>query len=284
MWAPWTEAHVDRLKALGWIDGRTVKLEFRWAEGRPELHTQFAQELAKLNPNVMFASGNELAAITKITSTIPTVFLSNDALGGGVVKSLARSGGNITGITLQTLDIANKRFELLREIVPSTRRLVIMANANLVPTMLEMNTVQELARKFAIDSVPFEIRRTEDIELAFASLKSAPTDALYVVIDALLNSNRLLIVTSAQAAKVPAIYGTRDWVQSGGLMSYGPNFPSLFARLAEMTNSILRGTKPENIPIEQPTRFELVVNLKTSKAIGLAIPEAFLVRADEVIE
>ena len=232
----------------------------------------------------MFASGNELAAITKITSTIPTVFLSNDALGGGVVKSLARSGGNITGITLQTLDIANKRFELLREIVPSTRRLVIMANANLVPTMLEMNTVQELARKFAIDSVPFEIRRTEDIELAFASLKSAPTDALYVVIDALLNSNRLLIVTSAQAAKVPTIYGTRDWVQSGGLMSYGPNFPALFARLAEMTDSILRGTKPENISIEQPTRFELVVNLKTSKAIGLAIPEAFLVRADEVIE
>ena len=284
MWAPWTEAHVDRLKALGWIDGRTVKLEFRWAEGRPELHTQFAQELAKLNPNVMFASGNELAAITKITSTIPTVFLSNDALGGGVVKSLARSGGNITGITLQTLDIANKRFELLREIVPSTRRLVIMANANLVPTMLEMNTVQELARKFAIDSVPFEIKRTENIEPAFAGLKSAQADALYVVIDALLNSNRLLIVTSAQAAKVPAIYGTRDWVQSGGLMSYGPNFPALFARLAEMTDSILRGTKPENISIEQPTRFELVVNLKTSKAIGLAIPETFLVRADEVIE
>jgi len=205
MWAPWTGAYVDRLKALGWIDGQTVKLEFRWAEGRPELHTQFAQELAKLNPNVMFASGNELAAITKITSTIPTVFLSNDALGGGVVKSLARSGGNITGITLQTLDIANKRFELLREIVPSMRRLAIMANANLVPTMLEMNSVQELARKFAIDSVPFEIRRTEDIEPAFAGLKSAPTDALYVVIDALLNSNRLLIVASAQAAKVPAI-------------------------------------------------------------------------------
>jgi putative ABC transport system substrate-binding protein len=284
MWAPWTRAFVDRLKSLGWIDGQTVKLEFRWAEGRPELHTQFAQELAKLNPNVMFASGNELEAITKITSTIPTVFLSNDALGSGVVKSLARSGGNITGITLQTLDIANKRFELLRETVPSMRRLAVMANANIVPTMLEMNTVQELARKFAIDSVPFEIRRTEDIEPAFAGLKNAQADALYVVIDALLNSNRLLIVTSAQAAKVPAIYGTRDWVQSGGLMSYGPNFPALFARLAEMTDSILRGTKPENIPIEQPTRFELVVNLKTSKAIGLAIPEAFLVRADEVIE
>jgi len=284
MWAPWTGAFVDRLKSLGWIDGQTVKLEFRWAEGRPELHTQFAQELAKLNPNVMFASGNELAAITKITSTIPTVFLSNDALGGGVVKSLARSGGNITGITLQTLDIANKRFELLRETVPSMRRLGVMANANLVPTMLEMNTVQELARKFTIDPIPFEIRRTEDIEPAFARLKGEQADALYVVIDALLNANRLLIVRSAEAAKVPAIYGTRDWVQSGGLMSYGPNFPSLFARLAEMTDSILRGTKPENIPIEQPTRFELVVNLKTSNAIGLAIPEAFLVRADEVIE
>jgi putative ABC transport system substrate-binding protein len=120
-------SYVDRLKSLGWIDGQTVKLEFRWAEGRPELHTQFAQELAKLNPSVMFAGGNELAAITKITSIIPTVFLSNDALGGGVVKSLARSGGNITGITLQTLDIANKRFEPLRETVPSMRRLTPMS-------------------------------------------------------------------------------------------------------------------------------------------------------------
>ena len=142
-----------------------------------------------------------------------------------------------------------------------------MADANTFPTMLELNTVQALARKFGIDPIPLEIRRTEDIVSAFVRLKTEQADALYVVINELLNANRLLIVRSAKAARLPAIYGTHDWVRSGGLMSYGSNFPSLFSRLAEMTDKILRGTKPEDIPVEQPTRFELVVNLKTSKAI-----------------
>ena len=284
MWAPWTGAYVDRLKALGWIDGQTAKLEFRWAEGRPELYTQFAQEFAKLNPNVMFASGAAVPAVMKATSTIPVVFFANDPLGAGMVKSLARPGGNMTGISLQTLDVANKRFELLREAVPNIRRLAVMADATYSATMLEMGTVQALAHKFGIDAIPLEIRRTEDIEPAFARLKTEEADALYVVINELLNANRLLIVTSAEAAKLPAIYGTLDWVRSGGLMSYGPNFPSLFARLAEITDSILRGAKPENVPVEQPTRFDLAVNLKTSESIGVPIPETFLARADEVIE
>ena len=284
MWAPWTAAYVDRLKALGWIDGQTVELEFRWAEGRRELITQFAQEFAKLNPNVIFAGGTAAPAIMKATSTTPVVFLANDPLGAGMVKSLARPGGNMTGISLQTLDVANKRFELLREAVPNIRRLGIMADATYAQTVLEMNTIQALARKFEIDSIPLEIRRTEDIEPAFARLKSQQADALYVVINELLNANRLLIVTSAQAAKLPSIYGTHDWVRSGGLMSYGPDFPTLFARLAEITDSILRGAKPENIPVEQPTRFELLINLKTSQAIGVPISETFLARADEVIE
>ena len=285
MWAPWTAAFVDRLKALGWIDGQTVKLEFRWTEGRPELYTQFAQEFAKLNANVIVTSGAAVPALTKETSTIPIVFaVANDPVGAGMVKSLARPGGNVTGISLQTLDLANKRFELLREAAPLIQRLAVMADATFVQAVLEMNTVQMLARKFAIDPIPVEIRRTEDIEPAFAMLKTEQADALYVVINELLNANRLLIVTSAQAAKLPAIYGTRDWVQSGGLMSYGPNFPSLFARAAEITDSILRGAKPEGIPVEQPTRFELAVNLKTSKAIGVTIPETLLVRADDVVE
>jgi putative ABC transport system substrate-binding protein len=284
MWAPWKGAFVDRLKALGWIDGQTVTLEFRWTEGRPELNTQFAQEFAKLNPNVIVAGGTAIPALMKVTSTIPIVFFALDPLGAGMVKSLARPGGNMTGISLQTLDAANKRFELLREVVPNLRRLAIMADAVDPQTTLEKNTVRALASKFGIDSVPLEIRRTEDIQPAFANLKSEQADALYVVINELLNANRLLIVTSAQAARVPAIYGTRDWVQSGGLISYGPNFPSLFARLAEITDSILRGAKPENTPVEQPTRFELVVNLKTSNAIGVPIPETLSTLADDVIE
>lgn len=284
MWAPWTAAFVDRLKVLGWIDGQTVKLEFRWTEGRPELITPFAQEFARLNPNVIFVGVNDVAAIRKVIPTIPILFFANDPLGAGWVNSLARPSGNMTGISLQNLDLANKRFELLRETVPSMRRLAVMANANTDQTMLEMKTVQGLARKFGIDPIPLEIRRSEDIEPAFDGLKSEQADALYVVIDALLNTNRLLIVRSTEAAKLPAIYGTRDWVQSGGLMSYGSNFPALFARLAEMADSILRGTKPEDIPVEQPTRFELVINLKTAKAIGMTMPGILLARADEVIE
>jgi ABC-type uncharacterized transport system substrate-binding protein len=287
MWAPWTGAFVDRLKALGWIDGQTVKLEFRWAEGRPELITPLAQEFARLNPNVVIGGANDVAgtrAIRKELPTVPILFFANDPLGSGLVNSLARPSGNMTGISLQTLDLANKRFELLRETILSMRRLAVMANVNVAPTTLEMNTVQELARKFGIDAVPLEIRRSEDIESAFARLKTEQADALYVVIDALLNTNRLLIVRSAEAAKLPAIYGTHDWVRSGGLMSYGPNFPALFARLAEMADNILRGTKPEDIPVEQPTRFELVINLKTAKAIGVPIPGTLLARADDVIE
>jgi putative ABC transport system substrate-binding protein len=284
MWAPWTGAFVDRLSALGWTDGRTVKLEFRWAAGRPELYTQFAQELVRLNPTVLWASGAAVPAIMKVTSTVPVVFLANDPLGAGMVKSLAHPGGNMTGISLQTLDVANKRFELLREAVPNIRRLAIMADATYAQTMLEMNAVQALTRKFGIDPIPLEITRTEDIELAFEKLKSEKADALYVVINELLNANRLLIVKSAEAARLPSVYGTHDWVRSGGLLSYGPNFPALFARSAEMTDSILRGARPENIPVEQPTRFEFAVNLKTSKAIGVALSESFLARADEVIE
>jgi len=284
MWAPWTGAFVDRLKTLGWIDGQTVNLEFRWSEGRPELATQFAQEFAKLNPSVIVAGGTSIPALKKATSTIPVVFFALDPLGAGVVRSLAQPGGNMTGISLQTLDAANKRFELLREISPKMRRLAIIADAVDPQTMLERNTVRELASKFGIDPIPLEIRRTQDIEPAFATLKSEQADALYVVINELLNANRLLIVSSAESARLPAIYGTRDWVRSGGLISYGPNFPSLFGRLAEITDSILRGAKPENTPVEQPTRFELVINLKTAEALSLTVPPTLLALANEVIE
>lgn len=201
-----------------------------------------------------------------------------------MVKSLAEPGGNVTGISLQTLDLANKRFELFHEAIPNFRRLAIMADATFSQAMLEMNTVQQLAGKFGIEVIPLEIRKTEDIQPAFAKAAAEKADALYVVINELLNANRLLIVTSADKAKMPSIYGTHDWVRSGGFMSYGPNFPSLFARSAEITDKILRGTKPSNIPVEQPTRFELVINLKTAHSIGATIPETFLARADDVIE
>jgi len=285
MWSSWTGAFVERLSALGWIDGRTAKLEYRWAQGRPELHAKFAAEFAQLNVNVIVTSGAAVPAIMQATSSIPIVFaVANDPVGAGMVKSLSRPGGNVTGTSLQTLDLAGKRFELFREAIPNVRRLAIMADASFPQAMLEMGAVKDLARKFSIEVIPLEIRGTEDIAPAFDRLKAEKADALYVVINELLNANRLRIVTSAQAAKLPTIFGTRDWVLSGGLMSYGPNFPALFGRAAEITDRILRGTQPGDIPVEQPTKFELVISLKTAKSIDLTVPPTLLTRADEVIE
>jgi ABC-type uncharacterized transport system substrate-binding protein len=285
MWNSWTGAFVDRLSALGWIDGRTVTIEYRWAQGRPELHTQFAAEFARLNVNVIVTSGAAVPAIMQATSSIPIVFaVANDPVGAGMVKSLSRPGGNVTGTSLQTLDLAGKRFELFREAIPNVRRMAIMADASFPQAMLEMGAVKELARKFDIEVVPLEIRRTEDIASAFDKLRAEKIDALYVVSNELLNANSLLIVTSAQAAKLPTIFGIRDWVLSGGLMSYGPNFPTLFGRAAEITDRILRGTQPGDIPVEQPTKFELVISLKTAKTIGLNVPPTLLTRADDLIE
>jgi putative ABC transport system substrate-binding protein len=285
MWSAWTGAFVTRLTALGWIDGRTVNLVFRWSQGRPELHAQYATEFAQLNVNVIVTSGAAVHALMQATSSIPIVFaVANDPLGAGMVKSLSRPGVNATGISAQNFDTAGKRFELLRETVPDLRKLVVMADATFRQAVLEIGTVRELARKFDIEVLPIEIRRTEDIVPAFEKIKADRPEALYVVINELLNANRMLIITSAQAAKLPTIFGTRDWVLSGGLMSYGPDLRALFARAAEITDTILKGAKAEDIPVEQPTHFQLVINLKAAKAIGLDVPPILLARADEVIE
>jgi putative ABC transport system substrate-binding protein len=285
MWAPWTAGFVDRLNSLGWIDGKTAKLEYRWAQGKSELYAQFADEFVQLGADVIVTSGAAVPALLRASTTIPIVFaVANDPVGAGMVKSLAEPGGNVTGISLQTLDLANKRFEFFREAVPHLRRLAIMADATFSQAVLEMNAVKDLGRKFDIETIPLEIRKTKDIEPAFARATAEKADGLYVVINELLNANRLLIVTSAERAKLPSIYGTHDWVRSGGLLSYGPNFPSLFARAAEISDKILRGAKPSNIPVEQPTRFELVINLKIAQSTGTVIPETLLLRADDIVE
>jgi putative ABC transport system substrate-binding protein len=285
MWSAWTGAFADRLSKIGLIDGRTVKVEYRWAQGRPELHAQFAEEFARLNVKVIVTSGAAVPALMRAAPSIPIVFaVANDPVGGGMVKSLAQPGGNVTGMSLQTLDLAAKRFELLREVVPNLHRLAIMADASFPQALLEMDAVQALARKVEVETLPLKIRKTEDIAPAYDKIKADKCDALYVEINELLNANRLLIVNSALDARLPSIFGTRDWTMSGGLMSYGPNFPALFARAAEIADRILKGTKPADIPVEQPTKFEFVVNLKTAKAIGLAVQPTLLARADDVIE
>jgi putative ABC transport system substrate-binding protein len=206
-----------------------------------------------------------------------------DPVGTGLVANLARPGGNVTGLSNQATDTAAKRLELLREVVPGIRRLAIMANVSNPAARLEMSEVQVAVRTLRLEVATYEIRRAEDIVPAFEEFKSR-TDALYVVPDPLVGTQRVRVNTLALGARLPTMWGVRHSVEAGGLISYGPNYPDLFRRTAEYVDKILRGAKPADIPVEQPTKFDLVINLTTAKALGLTIPESFLLRADEVIE
>jgi putative ABC transport system substrate-binding protein len=280
-----TAAFVQRLREFGWIEGRTVVIEYRWAEGRSESFAEFAAEFVRLKVDVIVTSGTALIIAAKqATSLIPIVFaLAGDPVGTGLVTSLARPGGNVTGLSSQTTDLAAKRVELLREVLPGLRRLAIMANVGSLASVLAMGEVRAAARTFGLEVATLEIRRAQDIAPAFDALKGS-AEALYVAADPLVFSNRVRLATFTLAARLPTIYTSREFVEGGGLMSYGPNLPDLFRRAADFVDKILRGAKPRDLPVEQPTKFELVINLTTAKALGLAIPTSFLLRADEVIE
>jgi putative ABC transport system substrate-binding protein len=280
----WIAAFVQRLRELGWIEGRNVAIEYRWAETRFERSPEIIAEFVRLKVDVILTSGGVLLAAKQATSTIPIVFaVANDPVGAGFVSSLARPGGNITGLSLQTTDLAAKRLELLREVVPGIRRLGVLANIGNAAAVPEIDEVQAAARILGLDVAMFEMRRAEDIAFAFAAFKSG-AEAIYVCTDPLVLAQRARINTLALAARLPTIYGPREHVEAGGLMSYGANFPDLFRRAADLVDKILRGAKPGDLPVEQPTKFDLVVNLTTAKALGLEIPPSLLARADEVIE
>jgi putative tryptophan/tyrosine transport system substrate-binding protein len=278
-------ASVQRLRELGWIESRNVAIEVRWAEGRSERFDEIAAEYVRLKVDVILTHNTlPVLAAKQATSVIPIVFASaGDPVGTGMVTSLARPGGNVTGLSSQQTDVTGKRLELLREVVPTLRGLAILANVGAPNAVLEMGEVQTKARALGLEVAPLEIRRAEDIAPAFDALK-AQADAIYVVGDALITANRTRIITFANTARLPTIFNNRDYLQAGGLMSYGPNVPDSFRRAADLVDKILRGTKPGDIPVEQPTKFEFVLNLTTAKALGLTVPESFLLRADEVIE
>jgi putative ABC transport system substrate-binding protein len=283
-WAPWTAAFVQRLHELGWIDGRTVVIQYRWAEGRTERSAELAAELARLKVDVIVTGGNAALAAKQASSVVPIVFaVVDDPVGMGLVASLAQPGGNVTGLSIQSSDLAGKRIELLREVVPGLHRLAIMANVGFPSGVQEMREVRSAAVMLGLDSVAVEIRRAEDIAPALESLKDR-ADALYVAGDALVITHRVRINTLALMARLPTMHNNRQFVEAAGLMSYGPNLPDLFRRTAEYVDKILRGAKPADLPVEQPTKFDLAINLTTAKALGLKIPESFLLRANEVIE
>jgi putative ABC transport system substrate-binding protein len=278
-------AFVQRLRELGWIESRTITIEYRWAEGRNERLAEIAAEFVRLKVDLIFAGGTEpVLAAKKATTVIPIVFpVAADPVGTGIVDSLARPGGNVTGLSTLATDLAVKRLEILRDIFPGLDRLAVMANVGGPGAVLEMREFHAAARSLGLEVVPLEIRRTEDIAPALESLKGR-ANALYVAGDPLVNLNRIRINTFALVARLPTIYVQREYVEAGGLMSYGPNFQDLHRRAAGYVDKILRGAKPADLPVEQPTRFDLVINLVTARALGLTVPPTLLARADEVIE
>jgi putative ABC transport system substrate-binding protein len=283
-WSHNVAAFVQRLRELGWIEGRNVAVEYRWAEGRGERFAEIAAEFVRLKVDVIVTSGGAVVAVKQATSVIPIVFaVANDPLGTGLVASLARPGSNVTGLSNQASDLGAKRLELLREVVPSLRTLAIMANVGYPAAVLEMREIQATARTLGLKVATLEIRRAEDIAPAFEVLKSR-AEALYVVSDPLVATNRIRINTLALAARLPTMDSVQDYVEAGSLMSYGPNYPDLFRRAADYVDKILRGAKPADLPVEQPTKFNLVINLRTAKALGLTVPPMLITRADEVIE
>jgi putative ABC transport system substrate-binding protein len=278
------EAFEARLRELGWIEGRTIVIDYRWAEGSSERIAEFAAEFVRLKVDVIVTGGNAVAATKQATSTIPIVFaVAVDPVGSGFVDNLSRPGGNVTGLSLQGPDLAGKRTELLREVLPGLRRLAIMANVAYPAAKRELVEVMAASRALGVEAVALEIRRSEDVAPAFEGLNGR-AEALYVVTDALVDSNLVRINTFALGARLPTIFGTRSGVPPGGLMSYGPSLPALFRRAADYADRILRGAKPADLPVEQPTKFDLVINLTTARALGLTVSQNLLARADEVIE
>jgi putative ABC transport system substrate-binding protein len=275
---------LGRLHELGWFEGRTLLIEYRWAEGRNERLADIAREFVRLKVDIIVTySTPAVIAVKQVTSVIPVVFAgAADPVGTGLVESLARPGGNITGVSLQSTDIARKRLELLRELVPGLQRVAIMAHV--APnSMIEMSEVRAAGRILGIDIVTLEIPREEDIAPAFDAIKTR-ADALYVVLDPIMNAHRVRINILAVGARLPTMVPFRAFVEAGGLMSYGPNQSNIFRRGADYVDKILRGAKPGDIPVEQPTKFDLVINSTTAKALGLEVPSTLMARADEVIE
>jgi putative ABC transport system substrate-binding protein len=268
-----------------WVGSKaaTIAIEYRWAEA--QRFEEIVNEFVRLKVDVIFTSGTPPAiAAQKATSNVPIVFVAaGDPVGTGLVASLARPGGNITGWSNQTRDLAGKRLELLREIAPDLRRLAMMVRTGNVSATSEAREVEAAARTFDIQVVPLEILSANDIALALDALK-ARADALYVVVDALMLVHAVRINTMALGARTPTMHGSRELVAAGGLMSYGADFVDLWRRSADYIDKILRGAKPADIPVEQPTKFELAVNLTTAKALGLTVAPTLLARADELIE
>ena len=278
-------AFLQRMRELGWIDGYNIAIQYRWAEGREDRYIELAADLVRLKVDIIVTGGTAaVIAVKRATSTIPIVFATaGDPVGTGLVKSLAHPGGNVTGLSNQQTDLGGYRLELLHEAVPSVKRVAVMGNVSSPNVLLEMDAVRGGGDTARLEFFQVEIKKAEDIVPGVESIKGR-ADALYICTDPLVTMDQVRINTLAIKQGLPTINAFRQYVDAGALMSYGPNFPDLFRRAADFVDKILHGAKPGDLPVEQPVKFDLFVNSTTANALGLRIPESFLVRAKEVIE
>ena len=284
VWKPWMAAFIARLRDLGWIVGENIAIEYRWAEGRSRRVSEIAAEFLRQDVDVIVTYGSAVPILKQATTTIPIVFaVAFDPVRGGLVQSLAQPGGNVTGMSIQQLDLVGKRLELLREAIPQLHRLAILADAGYAEPMLEADRVKSAAQALGLEAARLGVWGSQDITPALEALKGR-ADALYVVSDALIAANRTRIIRLALDEHLPTIFSNGDYVEAGGLISYGPNYADLFRRSADMVDKILRGTNPGDIPVEQPVKFDFAINIKTATALGLTMSPTLLAAADEVIE
>ena len=280
------DAFRQGLKELGYVEGQNLAIEYRSADGRAERFADLAAELLWLQVDLIVTRGTPAAlAAKKATKTVPIVMAaSGDPLGSGIVASLARPGGNITGLSSIVADLGPKRLELLKEALQTVSRVGVVANMSNPAIEAEWRQIQAAARLLGIDTELLDIRTEVDIESAFEKVRRRRADALIVTLDALTQTNRERIATLSAKHRLPAVYASREFMEVGGLLAYGVSYPHLYRRAATFVDRIFKGTKPGELPVEQPTRFDLVINLKTAKALGLTIPQTVLLQADQVIE
>jgi putative tryptophan/tyrosine transport system substrate-binding protein len=280
------EALFERLRELGYVEGQNIIIERRYAEGRAEKFQEFAAEMVRLKADLIITITTPAALAAKnATTTIPIVIpTAIDPVGTGLIASLARPGGNITGGAVLTGEMAAKRLELLKEVVPSLSRTAVLWNSANPANALAWRETQGAARALGVTLQSHEVQGPKDFEIAFARTAEERPDALFVLDDALTIQYRKEIADFAMQKRLPSVFAAKDRVEAGGLMSYGPRYSEMMRHAASLVDKILRGAQPANLPMEQPTTFELVINLKTAKAIGLTVPPLLLSRADEVIE
>lgn len=283
-WAPWTAAFVARLRELGWIEGQTVTILYRWAEDRSERLAEIADEFVRDDVTVIVTSGSGANVVRAKTTSVPIVFaLAVDPLGGGLVRELARPGGNVTGLSQQSADLAGKRLGLMGQILPRLRNVGVMGDPRVSQTVVEMAEVENAARVVGVDLSKIEISNAESISPRIEALRDR-IDALYVCTGPLMNRSRELIAEAAIKIRLATVFSQQQYVHAGGLLSYGPDIAQMFRRAGDYVDKILRGAKPADLPVEQPTRFEFLLNLRTARALGLSVPATLLALADEVIE